>query len=226
MNIDLTQSHDVIGTYNKLDFTSIRKKYNDPGTVYAFKVLDEKVTTGYLVKLAAFRHLRDLQRSENGDADFPYVYSMEEAGKLLKFAAICPDVDTGKPTKLMDWQKFIFSQLVGWRDHKGGKRFTEAIVSIARGQGKTFLCAILMCYSFLIESIGLSNQDYLIASINFKQTGKLFGYVKGMIKKIIEISPFKELANETMLSLLRDEIIEKGPNNKIMAISHEAGQYD
>lgn len=224
MNIDLTQSHDVIGTYHKIDYSEIRKQYNDAGTRYCFDVLDEKIPTGYLIKLACFRHLQDLTRQNS--ANFPYHYSIDEANKLLKFASVCPDVDTGEPTKLMDWQKFIFSQLIGWRNNEGGKRFSRAIVSISRGQGKTFLMAILMCYSYLIESMGLSNQDYLVTSINFKQTNKIFGYIKSMMRKVTSIGPFKQLAKETDLHLQNDQIIEKKTNNILRAISHESGQYD
>lgn len=222
--IDLVQSHDVIGMYEKLDFNQERRKYTDPGTVYAFDVLDGKITTGYLIKLAAFRHLRDLQRQ--GQADFPYTYDIHESEKLLKFASICPNVDTGEPTKLMDWQKFIFSMLFGWRNREGGKRFTRAIVSVARGQGKTYLMAILMCYSYLIESLGLSNQDYLVASINFKQTNKLYGYIKSMLRQIAVTEPFKFLADETELSTQSDQTIEKRTNNVLRAISFESGQFD
>lgn len=222
--IDLVQSHDVIGMYEKLDFNQERRKYTDPGTVYAFDVLDGKITTGYLIKLAAFRHLRDLQRQ--GQADFPYTYDIHESEKLLKFASICPNVDTGEPTKLMDWQKFIFSMLFGWRNREGGKRFTRAIVSVARGQGKTYLMAILMCYSYLIESLGLSNQDYLVASINFKQTNKLYGYIKSMLRQIEVTEPFKSLADETELSTQSDQTIEKRTNNVLRAISFESGQFD
>lgn len=222
--IDLVQSHDVIGMYEKLDFNQERRKYTDPGTVYAFDVLDGKITTGYLIKLAAFRHLRDLQRQ--GQADFPYTYDIHESEKLLKFASICPNVDTGEPTKLMDWQKFIFSMLFGWRNREGGKRFTRAIVSVARGQGKTYLMAILMCYSYLIESLGLSNQDYLVASINFKQTNKLYGYIKSMLRQIAVTEPFKSLADETELSTQSDQTIEKKTNNILRAISFESGQFD
>ena len=222
--IDLVQSHDVIGMYEKLDFDQERRKYTDPGTVYAFDVLDGKITTGYLIKLAAFRHLRDLQRQ--GQADFPYTYDIHESEKLLKFASICPNVDTGEPTKLMDWQKFIFSMLFGWRNREGGKRFTRAIVSVARGQGKTYLMAILMCYSYLIESLGLSNQDYLVASINFKQTNKLYGYIKSMLRQIAVTEPFKSLADETELSTQSDQTIEKRTNNVLRAISFESGQFD
>ncbi|WP_288503897.1 terminase large subunit [uncultured Leuconostoc sp.] len=222
--IDLTTNHDVIGIYHTLDFSDVRTKYHDKGTVYAFNVLDEVIVTGYFIKLAAFRHLRDLQRQ--GDADFPYKYSVKQANNILKFAKIAPNVDTGEPTKLMDWQEFIMTQLIGWRNLNGGKRFTRAIVSVSRGQGKTYLMAIIKAYSFLIETMGLENQDFLVASINFKQTNKLFGYIKSMLRKIIEEEPFKSYAKEVDLSIQTDQIIMKNTNNVMRAISHESGQYD
>lgn len=104
----------------------------------------------------------------------------------------------------------LFFNAFGWRNREGGKRFTRAIVSVARGQGKTYLMAILMCYSYLIESLGLSNQDYLVASINFKQTNKLYGYIKSMLRQIAVTEPFKSLADETELSTQSDQTIEKG----------------
>lgn len=222
--IDLTQSHDVIGQYNTIDFSNVKMRYTDKGTRYAFDVLDENVKTGYLMKLAAFRHVRDLQRQN--DSDFPYKYSMKQANNILKFAKVAPNVDTGEPTKLMDWQEFIMAQLIGWRNLDGGKRFSRAIVSVSRGQGKTYLMAILQTYSYLIETMGLENQDFLVASINFKQTNKLFGYIKGMLRKIVEIEPFKSYANEVELSIQTDQIIMKKTNNVMRAISHESGQYD
>lgn len=155
MNIDLTQSHGVLTAYHKIDVQKIREQYVDAGTQYALDVLDEKIITGYLIKLAAFRHIRDLQRQ--GSNDFPYNYSTKKVNQVLKFAAICPDVDSGKPSKLMPWQKFILAMLIGWRNEENGKRFSKAIVSVARGQGKFYLMAIITTYSFLIESIGLSN---------------------------------------------------------------------
>lgn len=222
--IDLTTNHDVIGIYHTLDFSDVRTKYHDKGTVYAFNVLDEVIVTGYFIKLAAFRHLRDLQRQ--GEADFPYKYSVKQANNILKFAKIAPNVDTGEPTKLMDWQEFIMTQLIGWRTLDGGKRFSRAIVSVSRGQGKTYLMAILQGYSYLIETMGLENQDFLVASINFKQTNKLFGYIKSMLRKIIETEPFKSYAKEVDLSIQTDQIIMKNTNNVMRAISHESGQYD
>lgn len=224
MKIDLTQTHDVDGAYQSIDWAEIIDKYKDPGTKYCFDVLDKKIQAGYSIKLACFRHLRDLQRQNT--KDFPYHYDVKAANMLLKFAAIAPNVDTGEPTKLMGWQKFIFCMMLGWRDVDDFKRFTRVIVSVARGQGKTYLMAILVAYSYLIESLKLENQDYLVASINYKQTMKIFGYIKSMLRKIIDIEPFKTLANEAGLELQSEQIIEKKTNNILRAISHEAGQFD
>lgn len=224
MKIDLTQTHDVIGAYKSIDWSDIKTKYHDPATLYSFSVLNGTKLAGYKIKLACFRHLMDLKRQ--GRPDFPYHYDVDEANRLLRFAKICPNVDTGEPTKLMEWQEFTFALMFGWRDKDDNKRFTRVIDSVARGQGKTYQMAILVCYSFLIESVGLSNQDYLVASINFKQTMKLFGYVASMMRKIIQIEPFKSYANEVNLYIQSDQIIMKRNNNVLRAISLEAGQYD
>lgn len=224
--IDLTQTHDVVGEYQNEDYSFIRMKYNDPGTLYAFDVLDEKVVTGYMIKLAAFRHLQDLRRAEESNDSFPFYYDPQKAQSILNFAAICPDVDTGEPSKLMPWEEFVLTQLHGWRNADDGKRFTRGIVSVARGQGKTYMMAIEIIYSFLVEGLGLSNQDFLVTSINFKQTNKLFGYVKTMLRKIIQAEPFKSLAAETDLRIQHDQIIMVKANNILRAISYESGQYD
>ena len=227
MRVDLTQSHDVLGWYQQLhgDYADIRTKYKDAGTKYAFSVLDGEVLAGYMIKLAAFRHIQDLVRSETDDS-FDYHYNVREANKILKFASVFPDVDTGEPMPLMSWEKFALTQLVGWRDHLGNKRYTTAILSVARGQGKTYLMAILMAYDFMIESIGLSNQDYLVASINWKQTSKLFGYIGTALNKMTMVDPWKSLATESGLKVQNDQIVMKNFNYVMRAISHESGQYD
>ena len=225
MKIDLTQTHDVLGAYHSINFDDIRKQYQDSGTRYAFDVLDEKILTGYLIKLAAFRHLRDLQRI--GDADFRYHYSIKECHKILNFASIAPNVDTGVPVPLMDWQKFIFSMLFGWRDESNLKRFDRCILSVARGQGKSYLMAIYMCYTYLIESMGLSNQDYLVTAENADQTGKLFGYISSMIPRITEQQPvFGNLAKEVELAVLHNKITMRKVNNVIRPITFNSGKYD
>ena len=227
--IDLTQSHDVLGAYHNMDIPKLKATYTDPGTSYCFKVLDEKIVTGYAIKLACFRHLSDLQRQNT--KDFPYHYSTKEVDNILKFAAICPEIKTKKPVKLMEWQKFILAMLIGWRDRLGDKRFTRAIISVARHNGKTYLMAIISIYSFLIESLGEAGQDFLVTSINYKQTSKLMGYIKQMLIDILQIEPFKSLGveagiNMKSLASQSDTIIMPKTRNIIHAITFESGQYD
>lgn len=224
--IDLTQTKDVDKAYQSQNYDEIRAKYNDDGTQYAFDVLDGKILAGYMIKLACFRHLQDLKRAENRIKDFPYHYSMKECHNILKFASICPDTDTDEPINLLPWQRFIMCQLMGWRNNKNKKRFTNAIVSVARANGKTYFASIILCYSFLIESMGQSNQDYLVTAPTYKQSNKLFGYIKGMLKKVTTIEPFKTFSKSVALRIKKDEVIENANNNVLRLISYESNQYD
>ena len=126
----------------------------------------------------------------------------------------------------MDWQLFIFSQIFAWFDLDGLPRFVNIILSMARAQGKTMIAGISLNYSFLIETIGLSNQDFLVSSLNFEQTMKLYTYVKSMMSRIIENEPFKSLAVETGLQLYTREIKATVDSNSIQTISFESGKFD
>jgi phage terminase len=221
----LTKTKDVIGAYRSVDFSFVRGKYKDAGTRYCFDVLDEKIVTGYYIKLACFRHLRDLQRQ--GQEDFPYVYSVDAFNRFLKFLSLVPNVDDlSQKLKPMNWQLFIFSQLFTWLDLDGLPRYVNIILSMARAQGKTMIAGISLNYSFLIETIGLSNQDFLVSSLNFEQTMKLYTYVKSMMSRIIENEPFKSLATETGLQLYTREIKATADSNSIQTISFESGKFD
>ncbi|MEE6751148.1 terminase large subunit [Pediococcus acidilactici] len=229
MKIDLTQTHDVISAYKSIDYSEIKKKYQDEGTKYCFAVLDGEIMAGYDIQLACFRHVQDLTRQNN--KDFPYTYSVEHVRKILLFASVCPEMKTKKPVKLMPWQKFILASLIGWRNRNGDKRFTRAIVSVARHNGKTYLMAIITLYSYLIESLGESSQDFLISSINFKQTSKLMSYVKQMLIDLSQKAPFDALIedmkiNPKSLASQSDIIVSPKLFNRILAVTYESGQYD
>lgn len=223
--IDLTKTKDVIGAYNSIDFSREKKTYTDYGTQYCFDVLDGKIVAGYNIQLACFRHLRDLQRQ--GDSDFPYVYSVEAFNRFLKFLSLVPNVDDlSQKLEPMDWQYFIFTQLFAWFDLDNVPRFSNIIISIARSQGKTMIAGICLNFSYLIEIIGQSNQDFLVSSLNFDQTMKLFTYVKSMMARIIENEPFKSLADETQVQLYSREIKSLVDANTIHTISFESGKFD
>lgn len=225
MKIDLTQTHDVEGAFNSIDFSFVKSKYKDDATKYCFDVLENPIRqTGYLEKLHCFRHLRDLQRQNT--KDFPYYYDVSEFEKALKIASVIPDVDTHELLPLMDWQKFIIAEINGWKDQNGERRFTDIHISVGRGQGKTQIAAIQLCKAYLVDTLGFTNKDFLVTANTSDQSSKLFGYVKKMMAKVIEIEPFKTLAKNTGLDLQANQIIQKKTNNKIWKISYEADKYD
>lgn len=225
MKIDLTQTHDVEGAFNSIDFSFVKSKYKDDATKYCFDVLENSIRqTGYLEKLHCFRHLRDLQRQNT--KDFPYYYDVSEFEKALKIASVIPDVDTHELLPLMDWQKFIIAEINGWKDQNGERRFTDIHISVGRGQGKTQIAAIQLCKAYLVDTLGFTNKDFLVTANTSDQSSKLFGYVKKMMAKVIEIEPFKTLAKNTGLDLQANQIIQKKTNNKIWKISYEADKYD
>lgn len=224
MKIDLTQTHDVDGAYKSIDWSDIRKNYKDPGTTYCFDVLDNKVLAGYLIKLACFRHLRDLQRQ--GDKDFPYYYDVKEEEIALKLAKIIPDVDQKKVLPLMDFEKFILAELNAWKDKRGERRFTEAHISLGRGQGKTQIAGIQMVKAFIVDTIGFTNKDFMVSANTSEQTKKLFGYIGKMTSSVIEIEPFKTFAKKTDLQIQANQIIQKTTNNRILRLGYEADKYD
>ena len=225
MKIDLTQTHDVEDAFNSIDFSFVKSKYKDDATKYCFDVLENPIRqTGYLEKLHCFRHLRDLQRQNT--KDFPYYYDVSEFEKALKIASVIPDVDTHELLPLMDWQKFIIAEINGWKDQNGERRFTDIHISVGRGQGKTQIAAIQLCKAYLVDTLGFTNKDFLVTANTSDQSSKLFGYVKKMMAKVIEIEPFKTLAKNTGLDLQANQIIQKKTNNKIWKISYEADKYD
>ncbi|MCV2520661.1 terminase large subunit, partial [Melissococcus plutonius] len=215
---------DVFEEFNKLDKARIKKQFKDPGTAYCFAILNKKQIAGYMIKMACLRHLRDLQHSLD-DESFKYNYNLKAVQSILSFAAICPNVDTQEPTKLMPWQEFILCQMFGWRDELGNKRFSRVLLSVARGQGKTYLCAIISCYSYLVECSNLSNQDLMVASNITEQAQKLYGYVKTMMQYLLD-GPFKRLKNELEIEPQHNRIIQRKGANTLRQMSAESGRFD
>lgn len=188
-------------------------------------MLDEKIVTGYNIRLACFRHLRDLQRQ--GQDDFPYIYSVDKFNKFLNFLSFVPNIDNlSKKLEPMDWQLFIFGQIFGWFDLDGLPRFSAIILSMARAQGKTMIAGICLNYSFLIETIGRTNQEFLVSSINFDQTMKLYTYVSSMMSRITRIEPFKSMANEIGLQIQSRGVKATRTKNSVQTISFESGKFD
>ncbi|GEK06647.1 terminase large subunit [Schleiferilactobacillus harbinensis] len=205
-------------------YDSIANDYHDPATTYAFQVLEGTILAGQDIKLACWRHLQDLTRV--GDADFPYHYDLDRCHEVLNFAAICPDVDTGKPLPLMLWQQALLCSSQGWRNEKGERRFHRVQFSVARTNGKTYLTNILLAYDYLVESDGLFNQDLAYIAPVVAQSKKGWRYVQLTFDRLGELSDVKHMYKAQQIKTLDDVVRSKKSRNQLLRLSHESGQFD
>lgn len=111
-------------------------------TEYATSVVDGSRPAGKWIVLAAERFLRDLERAD-------LAMDWDEVDRMAAFFARLPLVgeSTGQRFALNPWQLWALANLWGWRWKATGKRrVRNAILQVARGNGKTTLMAGLCLY--------------------------------------------------------------------------------
>jgi phage terminase large subunit-like protein len=130
-------------------------------TAYARAVVDGEVVAGELVRLAAARHLQDL---EDGPAR-GLRFDLEAAGKGIRFFPMLlkhykgewgpkglpgsVGYVPGQPIELLPWEEFLIGSLEGWfmRNPEPNhpvewiRRFTVAYVEVGKKNGKSLIAA-------------------------------------------------------------------------------------
>jgi phage terminase large subunit-like protein len=109
---------------------------------YAWDVLNGKVVTGTLVRLACERHFRDLaEASEKG-----YVWRPDIAEYAIRFANFCRHSKgewSGQRVRFEPWQAFVHGSAFGWLRKDGLRRFRVVYEEIARKNGKSLSAAVV-----------------------------------------------------------------------------------
>lgn len=145
---------------------------------YIHGVKTGKIVAGQLVKAAVNRHLRDLRTAKKRGLYF----DKEIAKQAIDFFALFKHTTgkfAGEPFLLEPWQKFLIWVLFGWRRCADGlRRFREAFVSIARGNGKSPLAAVIGLMLFACDCPIEPRAEVVVAATKFKQAGLLFSEAK------------------------------------------------
>jgi phage terminase large subunit-like protein len=109
--------------------------------LYIDDVLNDRIPTGRLTRLAVERHVNDLKRQDT--EEFPYYFSPESAKRKIKFSQEMR-YTKGEWAKqklkitLQPWQQFVDWVVYGWLcSGSGVRRFTKAYVEVGRKNGKT-----------------------------------------------------------------------------------------
>jgi len=87
----------------------------------------------------------------------------------------------GKPFYLMDWQKAFVGCLFGWMRKNGTRRFRQALLYVAKKNGKTALCAGIALYMLWYDK-EMGAECYSAASSK-DQASLVFQHAMRMVKK-------------------------------------------
>lgn len=114
-------------------------------TTYAEDVTSGRVLVGKLVRLAAERHLRDIEHGHERGLWFDDD-AADRAIAFFGFLRHSKGEWAGQPFVLEPWQEFVVGSLFGWKRADGTRRFRRAYLSVARKNGKTQLAAGIGLY--------------------------------------------------------------------------------
>lgn len=181
----------------------------DPVARYARQVLNGKILTGELVRLACARHRADLARwGLHPEPGNPHFFDRKAALHGLawfKFLRHYKGEHAGKEFTLEPWEQFIVGSLFGWKRADSLRRFRNAWIEIGKKNGKTPLAAGLG----LKLCIGDKEPGALVACAATKrdQARLVFNDMEAMAQQSPNLAPHLEfLANSIYHAKSRSRI--------------------
>lgn len=175
---------------------------DEPSINYCLKVLNGEIVAGKKILFAVNRHMNDLQRSLN-DSQFKYEYKPKLVQKVLKFSSLLKDVSTGEQFKLVSFQEFILSQLIGWWHVDGTVKYKYSYISMGRSQGKSQVLSVYLMYQLLFAK-GVS-KDIGLGSIDSEHTKVLYRYMSYNFE-LLEKGLFKSLFSQVGIQFNKQEM--------------------
>jgi phage terminase large subunit-like protein len=139
------------------------------------------------MRLAARRFLKDLKRADSADA--PFTFDREKANRHCEFIEGLHHVEgrwTSATLKLEPWQAFFVVNLFGFRNLEGGRRFTSALLCIARKNAKSTLAAAILLSCFCLEAeVG---PQIISAATTGSQARIVWNVMKRMVDKDADLA--------------------------------------
>ena len=193
----------------------------DRVTRFAEKNLKNKSDFGEDARLAFKRHLKDLERSEKNDPNFPYEFDFERANEVIELAntLTIAEGEGNEQFTCAGFQEFIIGSLFGWV-HKESKkrRFTDSYVQVARQQGKSVLNGILG-----IKCCNFDNYNYG----QIYCTATKADQAKIVLKEIIKfINADKDLKELFEIKEYKSEVVGKITSTVIKALGRDTSTID
>ena len=191
-------------------------------TEYTDKVLSGEIAAGKKIKQAARRYRRDLKASKRKKNPWPYYFDENFANKAVEFIELMPARD-GTSLKLELFQKWLISELFGWRDKvTGNRRFDRAYISMARKNGKSFLMADLGALYLLMENKPAMNREIVYTANSNAQAHLAFDMLSSGLRQVSKMS--KSVRDR--LKINRNEIIDLPSNSRAVPLASDLHSLD
>lgn len=162
---------------------------------YAQTVVADKAHKRYglLLRLACKRFLHDLKRASSRKP--PFTFDDWHACNACDFIEKLPHVEgvwDSDTIVLIPAHVFFVVNLFGFRDHKNGRRFTSALLAVARKNAKSTLAAgILLCCLCLEDEPGA---QIISAATTGDQARIIWGIARAMVDKCPDLRNAFDLA--------------------------------
>lgn len=159
--------------------------YANVATQYARDVVDGTIDACVFVRQACQRHLNDLDRAAN-ESGFEFEFDSKLAAKACRFIELLPHVKGELANRrelilLEPWQIFIVSNLFGWVDIDGKRRYRYAYVEVPRKNAKSTLAAGIGLYMCFAD--GEMGAEVYSAATTRDQARVVFETAQGMVRK-------------------------------------------
>ena len=161
----------------------VRRRVND----YVNRVLSGKSVVGKMEKLAVERYVRDQETCAERGLRFDEK-AATRAVNFFPLLKLTTGEYYGKPFDLADFQVFIVWNLCGWM--RGDvRRFRNAFVSLARGNGKSPFAAGLILYLWGFDSPKEPRAECYTVATKRDQARIVFDEAKRMVEAIPALQP-------------------------------------
>lgn len=160
-------------------------RVDDPVTQYARDVVDGRIVTGRLVRLACERHLRDLETGEERGLFFD-VEAARHAIDFFGYLRHSKGEWAGSIVELEPWQKFRIGSVFGWmrEDPDTGdvaRRFRIAYNEVARKNGKSTEAAGIGLY--MLDADGEPGAEVYSAATKREQARIVWDEAARMVRR-------------------------------------------
>jgi phage terminase large subunit-like protein len=195
------------------------RRFVEDALAYAKRTAGDPASASIHARAACERFIRDHTEAQK---DSKWRFDDLAAVKAMLFAQQMPNIkgpEANKPVRLMDWQKFAFANIFGFKEAgTETRRFRQGGIFVPKGNGKTTISAPLAMYMTFGEGEG--GAEGYAAAVTRDQARILFDTAQNMVRR----SP--DMQREWRVGVLTNSIFQEHTASRFIPISSDAKALD